>query len=443
MQPPIGSITDVNKQFYIEREADRQTLLHLQRGDIVTVIEPRQQGKTSLINALRRHLSMQAHPIVYIDVSTTRKKQASDWYADFCTRLLKQLAFLNMELWPALPRDASSFRSFLAELSMLFVHYDTGAIVVLDELATLHFPGSTEFFAVLREIYNSRDSEQYFQRVTFMLVGVFRPKDLIQDSKVSPFNVAVRITLDDFTNAQVLELMGRYKVNKRLITELAEGIYYWTSGQPYLCQVLCSKLSSGLIYDRLLKKEISPDLAVAEQIDLLFRSDDNHIKTLINRFDEALASQTGLFDEIETIVRGGKRDFSPALLPWQEELQLMGIIKEAPDHTCMIRNRIYARALDLKARQGKSRGAGFATNISGKKKHSERLLEQLKSVFTLPKFMGRFAVDIFGRHEVAESSSVIMGWVLIIIMILLIQGFVQMDVVVSLFRSIWEFFSRS
>jgi hypothetical protein len=440
IQPPVGPITDTNKNLYVERDADRQALLHLQRGEIVTVIEPRQQGKSSLIHAIRRHPAMQSFSIVYVDVSTLRKEQASEWYSGFCSRILDQLVFLSKKQRPTRPDDANGFRTFLVELSRLFVQHDRSVIIALDEVSTLHFPGSTEFFAVLRDVYNSRDAEQYFHRITFMLFGVFRPQDLIQDPRVSPFNVAIRISLDDFTSDQVNDLLRRYGVDDSLINGLGCAIYRWTGGQPYLSQILCSRLSNGLEYDRLIKKDVSAEEAVAKQVERLFRKDDNHIKALVTRVEEALL-QKDLSEELEKIANGGKSDFYPAALSWQEDLQLLGVIKEAPDHTCMIRNQIYVKALEISTQNRKS-GSSTWNNTGGvhEKNIFERIFGAFKSVIVLPKYLGRFIFDLFGRQGVEASSSAIMGWILILLILLLVQGFIQMNAVVNLFKSVWGFF---
>lgn len=435
MEPPIGPITD--EALYVERDADKKALLCLQRGEIVTVIEPRQQGKTSLVYAMRRHPSMQSMSIVYVDVSTLRKNTASDWYHDFCRRILEQLPFLSSTQRPPLPQDSGDFRSFLAELSQLFSQHEKGSIIVLDEVATLRFPGSTEFFAVLRDVFNSRDAEKYFRRITFMLVGVFRPQDLIQDSKVSPFNVAIRVSLDDFNMDELATLVRSYGVQGPLAKSMTDKIHYWTDGQPYLCQILCSKLTSDPLFARLSNQEISIDDALSEQIDQFFRKDDNHIKALISRLSETIKARPGLSIELGKIIKGGAVDYYPAALSWQEDLQLLGIIKEAKNHTCTIRNRIYERALNILIEKQGDEIVQFDQSKSDLKERSKTVLT---SVLNLPKPLGRFVFDIFGRQSAADSSAIIMGWVLALLFLLILRGFIQLEAVVSFFKSIWDFF---
>jgi len=342
ISPLSGPIRDHKKDFYIERDADRQTLLALQRGDIVTIIEPRQQGKTSLVYAIMRSPALAGIPVAYIDVSAVKKDSQANWYADFCSRVLGQLAILGESDRPALPADASEFRTFMQRVCQALVRLETCVIIVLDEVATVHFEGSTLFFAVLRDMYNSRESEKYFNQVTFLLSGAFSPQDLIQDPRVSPFNVAQRVVLHDFTEAQVRDLLLAYSWEESAAGSLSGAIQRWTGGQPYLCQALCEALShAGL------QAPDDPEGAVSAEVDRLFRSDDNHIRSLRGRLEDTLAAQPGLAVELRAILDGEAQAYWPAAIRWQEQLQLLGVIKENAGHDCQIRNPIYERLLQL------------------------------------------------------------------------------------------------
>jgi hypothetical protein len=64
-------------------------------------------------------------------------------------------------------------------------------------------PFSTdEFFAGIRECYNRRTQGPEFERLTFCLLGVASPSDLIRDTRTTPFNIGRRIELTDFTQAE-------------------------------------------------------------------------------------------------------------------------------------------------------------------------------------------------------------------------------------------------
>lgn len=64
-----------------------------------------------------------------------------------------------------------------------------------------------------------------------------------------------------------------------------------------------------------------------------------------------------------------------------------------------------------------------------------------KLLLSFPKYFGRFVLDLIGRHESAESSSIILGWVLIFIIFLIICGLINPDNIIDLLFSARNFFS--
>jgi hypothetical protein len=53
----IGGALLADSPAYIERDADNKARHHLRQMDYITLVEPRQQGKTSLINRFIGQLS--------------------------------------------------------------------------------------------------------------------------------------------------------------------------------------------------------------------------------------------------------------------------------------------------------------------------------------------------------------------------------------------------
>ena len=74
----------------------------------------------------------------------------------------------------------------------------TGPVVLfVDEIDYVRsLPFSTdEFFAAIRECYNRRTQDPAFTRLTFCLLGVATPAELIRDTRTTPFNIGRRIEL--------------------------------------------------------------------------------------------------------------------------------------------------------------------------------------------------------------------------------------------------------
>jgi hypothetical protein len=326
-----GALTDEHTAIYIERQSDRDVLIHLRAMDYLLVIEPRQQGKTSLINHLMCHPALGDRVFAYVDVTTPDRSTEAGWYQTFCPRILRQLrGLISRNQWPTFPEKSAGWREFLCDVAMFATDTDRRVVIALDEIGAMTFPGATEFFSVLRDVYNSRQAETELKQVTFLLVGAFHPRDLIKDDKISPFNIAHRLRLPDFTLAQVSELVSKGRWSDEQADALAQHIHYWTDGQPYLTQLLCSYLG--------------PDATPADVdagVERLRREDENHLPPLLER----LNSDKKLCEYVRRIQAGECIKFYPQENRRQAQLELLGIIKDDVEGYCVIRNRIYEMVL--------------------------------------------------------------------------------------------------
>src|SRR5258708_16228751 len=81
------------------------------------------------------------------------------------------------------------------------VHRPSSIVIFMDEIDVVRsLPFSTdELFAAIRECYNRRTEDPELERLTFCLMGVAAPTDLIRDTRLTPFNIGRRIELTDFT----------------------------------------------------------------------------------------------------------------------------------------------------------------------------------------------------------------------------------------------------
>ncbi|MDJ0518867.1 MAG: AAA-like domain-containing protein [Trichodesmium sp. MO_231.B1] len=114
-------------------------------------------------------------------------------------------------------------------------------VIFVDEVdSILSFPFSVDdFFAVIRDFYNRRAEEAKYERITFVMMGVATPSDLIRDKRRTPFNIGRAIELTGFKIDEVqpltLGLMG--KVNDYEL--VMSAVLDWTGGQPFLTQKVC------------------------------------------------------------------------------------------------------------------------------------------------------------------------------------------------------------
>lgn len=328
-----GPLTAEDEMIYVEREADRMVYEHLIKMDYILLIEPRQQGKTSLIYKLMRTSSLRDKIFINIYAATLDQSNEITWYRNLCERIIEKLkTYFIDDLSFKIPQDGDGWRKFLSDLGNFAFNHNKKLVIILDEIGSISFSGATLFFSVLREVYDSRETEQEFKLLTFILSGVFHPRDLIKDIKVSPFNIAQRVRLYDFTLAQVKSLLSKgYQKPEKDLESLANSIFYWTNGQPYLTQLLCKYLENT-----------ASQSDVTAAIKRIRREDDKHLMPMlerINRNQKLCKFVNRVQDkEIISLYPGENRIHS--------QLELIGIVKSNEKGYCIIRNRIYAEAIE-------------------------------------------------------------------------------------------------
>lgn len=322
-----GALTDEQAEIYIERQADYEVLIYLRTMKYIQIIEPRQQGKTSFVNHLIYLARSNDMVVAYVDTSTIDHSTEANCYHSLCHRILDQWGeLIPLAQRPAIPTNGMGWRDFLYDLAAYAYARQLRILIVLDEIGALRVPNATMFFSVLREIYNSRKTQVQFKNLTFLLTGAFRPRDLIDDDSISPFNIAQRLRLPDFTASQVHELVAKGGWPEKQARSVSERIHYWTDGHPYLTQLLCSHLGP----------EATP-ADVDQGVERLRREDLNNLPPLL----KALDKDAELREYVDSIHAGKKIKFYPQENRRQAKLDLLGLLKADGDGYCSVRNRIY------------------------------------------------------------------------------------------------------
>lgn len=326
-----GALTDEEAAVYIERPTDQETAVYLQAMKYLQIIEPRQQGKTSFVNRLIYRAVLNDMIIAYVDASTIDHSTEARCYHSLCQRILDQWQeFVPPDQRPTMPANSLEWRGFLHAIAVHAGAAKRRILIVLDEIGAADLPNATGFFSVLRDVYNSRQAQAAFRNLTFLLVGAFRPRDLIDDDSISPFNIAQRLRLPDFTFGQVQELVVKGGWPEEQTRALSERIHYWTDGHPYLTQLLCSYLGP----------QATP-ADVDQGVERLRREDLNNLPPLL----KALNKDAKLRAYLDGICAGKRIQFYPQAHQGQARLELLGVLKADSDGYCSVRNRIYEHAL--------------------------------------------------------------------------------------------------
>jgi hypothetical protein len=214
-------------------------------------------------------------------------------------------------------------------------------VVFIDEIdSTLQLDFTDDFFAAIRSTYNQRASNAAYKRLTFVLLGVAAPGDLIKDATRTPFNIGQPIDLREFdrADAQVLQdALERHVPGQG--AHLMERIFFWTYGHPYLTQKLCQELCN-------LPAETQDD--VDHLVQRLFltsdaRTEDINLKA-VRSLIEQHPEQRPLLHLYARVYRG-ETITDDERSPYQNRLKLIGLLR-SEGQRLVVRNEIYRRVFN-------------------------------------------------------------------------------------------------
>ena len=343
---------------YVKRKADTELFDSLMKGEFCYVFNSRQMGKSSLRVRIKADLEKKGFICVTIlpTVIVASDLTEENWYKGIITIILEDTGLhrqFDINEWWEKQKGLSGVHKFDNFIRQVLLHKVSQKIIIfIDEIDRMWGLELTldSFFAAMRECCNKRAENPDYQRLTFVLLGVATPSDLIRHGHSTPFNIGHAIDLTGFTFEEAKPLIkGLNKVADNP-SEVLKEIIDWTMGQPYLTQMLCKRIeenkksiSAGdekTWIESFIQKNIIENIQNQESPDVLAI----HFKSINDRIRENLLRRD-LLEIYKNIIENGSIEIDNSRE--QQALKLSGLVVRRSGRL-EVYNRIYKEFFDRK-----------------------------------------------------------------------------------------------
>lgn len=391
--------------------------LYVNRGKYFVINRGRQYGKTTTLIALANYLRDD-----YIVISMDFQLMSTASFADEQTFVVSFIKYLEELVWdeenltvlseneyyPKLTALCSQEKPSLDEMFRCFsrICRTSGKPIVLmiDEVdSASNNQVFIDFLAQLRGYYLSRERRPIFHSV--ILAGVYDIKNLklkirpdSEHQYNSPWNIAADFDIDmSFSADQIEAMLADYESDHHTGMDrkaVANEIYQYTSGYPYLVSAICKLMDEKLPAQEAFAdgKCVWTAEGISEAVNLMMKSNTPLFDSLVKQLD----TYRDLRKTIEEIIYQGKRvPFNPD----EKSInmgRMFGFIKEENGQIVMS-NRIFEmrmlslfiteESLDNSVfKQGERDRSQF---LSGGRLNMDRVLEKFVEYFH----------DIYGERD--------------------------------------------
>lgn len=335
---------------YVMREADDVFYKSLKGGKFCYVLNSRQMGKSSLRVRTMQRLESERIACAAIDISINTNVSQEQWYVDLIDTLINQLDLLNdfdLDNWWSRYSSLSPMRRFEKFIEEVLLDTVNQNIVIfideIDSVISLDFKVD-DFFAFIRKCYNLRADNSQYKRLSFALLGVATPSDLIKDKTRTPFNIGKGIQLDGFQIKEITPLAKGLEGKVDNPFEVLKQILNWTGGQPYLTHRICKlvKESQSFISTGNETTFIKGLVRTTIINDWEYQDKQAHLQTIRNRIIESnyAGRLLGLYQQILN-----HSEKSPDDSLEEMELRLSGLVVEKKGKLKTY-NQIYERVFN-------------------------------------------------------------------------------------------------
>ena len=343
----------INQHYMINTSTKlNEILLLVEKVHYFTINRPRQYGKTTMLYNIAQTLRANKE---YFAVTLSFEGLGDSFFLDeknlasgFIGLLKNACELYENAYWQPFFKDNGQNITTLSALSdfiTAFVRYSQRKIVILiDEVdQSSNNELFVHFLAMLRHKYLVRDEIPTFHSV--ILAGVHDVKNLklkLRPNEIakynSPWNIATDFKVDmNFYPHEIRPMLDEYATDKALDIDsqaVAERIFYYTSGYPFLVSKLCKIFDEDLLPQKTIKSLQIEDIDTAAK--LLISENNTNFESLTKNIE----NNPELYDFIYQIAIENIR--MPFVL--QDPIIQLGVlygIFSGQNNSVKIHNRIY------------------------------------------------------------------------------------------------------
>ncbi len=420
----VGGSLPQDAPTYVIRQADADLFEGAITGNFCYVLNSRQMGKSSLRVRTMKKLYTRRVACGVIDLMEICSWETTleQWYASVTYTLASSFNLLDevdIPSWWEQQENASPIQrleNFIREI--LLVKVTQNLVIFVDEIDSVLRLGFKvdDFFALIRSCYQQRFYSESYQRLTWVLLGVATPSELIQDSRYTPFDLGREIQLTGFKLYECHSLHQGLASQADNPQAVMREILAWTGGKPFLTQKLCQLVANS-------RMQIPADEEAAIVAQLVHskiienweaKDEPEHLRSIRNRVLHSSKHSRQLLQLYRQILLQGEipADDSPV----QIELRLSGLVvkeevgKLYAQPILRVYNRIYGEVFNLQWLQEQEKPETLLSDelpINHSNEHEQVIYDHflfLVHNFTPQGVIERFEKLLLGKQSYPEPE---------------------------------------
>ena len=330
----------------------RNTVAMVENGAYFIINRPRQYGKTTMLYILAKTLREQGDYVVFNisfeGIGDDIFKEENIFAKGFIDLLKEQAEVYSIELLPVLEqkvKEVDSLNSLSKAITAFARHTSKKIVILIDEVdKSSNNQLFINFLSLLRNKYLAQEDISTFHSVVLAglhdiktLKSKIRPED--EQKYNSPWNIASDYNVNmNLQITEIVPMLEDYSAESGVemdTQKIAESLFYYTSGYPFLVSKLCKMLDEDF-----LKHDIWTEEDITQAARYLIGEVNANFDSLVKN----LENNQDLYNYVYSIVIGN--DSRPFNIhnPTANLAYLHGIIVRENGKT-VVHNKIYQEVI--------------------------------------------------------------------------------------------------